>query len=597
MEKKFFLRNLLLYLIPLLIPVIVLGFLSIYITQENAKKEIIDNSTSVLKQLKDNTEFILSESDTISKNFETNPEIIYNLKSFLRNSINQSNYYILNIISDFLKASAYSKSYIHSIYVYFNNPDKRFLTTSDGLVYFDNFYDKSWYYSFQDKEENIDVWNELRSVKRYSFEEKPIGLYTLYTKLYSPGLTYSDGIIVLNIYKNYIDDQLKSLITNPDQYLIVVDKSGQIMFKSGSADYLKYINLSEILVNTQGFFSYNTHNKYYEITKLYSNKYGWNYISIVPQEVLYRVPNLLSIITLILFALSFILGLTLTFFFTRKNCRQIYSIISIIELAENGNTLPILPNMVKDEYSFIIHNILKTFIEQSNLKVQLTEKRYQQQAMELLALQTQINPHFLYNTLDTLNWIAIRLIGQPNMISNVVGNLSEILKYSLDTKNKIVPLFEEINNTSSYINIQKIRYDNKFDVIWECDERASNYCILKLLLQPLIENCIYHGIKPKKRKSLIKVKIRVLESCLSIGIIDNGLGIECDKLQEIRKKFNEEGEYCDHIGLFNTNKRLKLIYGDNYKINIRSKQYLGTAVYIRIPLLLAEKANKALKIY
>ena len=101
-----------------------------------------------------------------------------------------------------------------------------------------------------------------------------------------------------------------------------------------------------------------------------------------------------------------------------------------------GEALPPLPSRVRDEYGYIQQNILKTFLEQSYLKMQLSEKRYRLQSMELLALQSQINPHFLYNTLDTLNWISIRLNGHPNQISTLLESLSSILRYSLGHPNE-----------------------------------------------------------------------------------------------------------------------------------------------------------------
>jgi two-component system sensor histidine kinase YesM len=274
----------------------------------------------------------------------------------------------------------------------------------------------------------------------------------------------------------------------------------------------------------------------------------------------------------------------LTFFLTKRNYNNLLSIITTFESAENGEPLPALPSRVNDEYSFILQNVIKTFIEQSYLKVQLSEKKYRLKTMEFVALQSQINPHFLFNTLKTIFWKSISLTGDQNEVSNMIEHLSDILHYSLGNYEKTVTLAEEIKSVQSYIEIQKVRYKDKFRVIWQYDDALTKYSVLKLLLQPLIENCIYHGIKEKEGFSYIKIKMALVKSNILITIIDNGLGIKPDTLSEIRKKLSEDGEYTEHIGLSNTNKRLKLTYGDEYGIVIRSKYGLGTVIYITIPV-------------
>ncbi len=239
---------------------------------------------------------------------------------------------------------------------------------------------------------------------------------------------------------------------------------------------------------------------------------------------------------------------------------------------------------MRDEYGYIQQNILKTFLEQSYLKMQLSEKRYRMQSMELLALQSQINPHFLYNTLDTLNWISIRLNGHPNQISTLLESLSSILRYSLGHPNETATLAEEIANTRCYVTIQKVRYANKFDLFWEYDEDAGGLQLMKLLLQPLVENSLYHGIKVKKEGGLIKIRIHRCRDTLHIAVIDNGVGIQPERLAELRQEMSEEGEYSAKIGLCSTAKRLSLFYGGRAGLRILSRPGLGTAVKMELPL-------------
>jgi two-component system sensor histidine kinase YesM len=307
--------------------------------------------------------------------------------------------------------------------------------------------------------------------------------------------------------------------------------------------------------------------------------------AVVPESSFSRLTTQLRTVTALLLALSLILAVIPAYYLTRRNHSNINRIISIIDSAENQRPLPPLPDVVKDEYSYIIHNIMNTFIERSYLKLQLSERKYRLQAAELLALQSQINPHFLHNTLETIYWEILRISGKPTIAHRMIENLSDIMKYSLNSKDNFVTLKEEIENTNSYIEIQKYRYEDKFDVYWDYLPLVNNYKIKKLIFQPLVENSIYHGIIKKDTRCYIKIKIIKSGSHLRIFVADNGYGISLEKLEEIKQKLESSEDYFDHIGLFNTNKRLKLIYGEQYGIRIRSLPGKGTVVFLYIPIL------------
>jgi two-component system sensor histidine kinase YesM len=140
----------------------------------------------------------------------------------------------------------------------------------------------------------------------------------------------------------------------------------------------------------------------------------------------------------------------------------------------------------------------------------------------------------VYNTLHTISWKSIALTKAPNEVSEMIENLSTILKYTLSNSNGTVLLEEEIYYTMCYLHIQSVRYRNKFTVNWTYDDKLANVRIMKLVLQPLIENSIYHGIKEKEGSGTISIKIVQDHFYLKIWLVDDGLGIVPEKLQEIR---------------------------------------------------------------
>lgn len=218
------------------------------------------------------------------------------------------------------------------------------------------------------------------------------------------------------------------------------------------------------------------------------------------------------------------------------------------------------------------------------MKVLLSERKYKMQALELSMHQAQLNPHFLFNTLETINWKVISLTKRPNEINEMIDNLATIFRYSLDAKDALVVLKDEIKHTKSYVEIQKIRHKDQFICIWEYDEDAEKYFVIKLFLQPLMENSLQHGMTGLSRKLSIKVKIKSSPTDLYVSVIDNGRGIEPAKLEDIRRKLKLNYTSSDHIGLYNTNKRVQLTYGENHGMKIWSKPGWGTVVAVKIPI-------------
>ena len=181
--------------------------------------------------------------------------------------------------------------------------------------------------------------------------------------------------------------------------------------------------------------------------------------------------------------------------------------IEIINSAKNGKIVSSVSSS-NDEYNYIITGLVDSFIKNDYLQVQLSEKAYHTKVLELTMLQSQINPHFLSNTLETIYLRSIALTNSPNVVCNLIENLSDILRYALSDPTSTVLFSNELNYTKCYLNIQMFRYKEKLQVSWDYDPALDKYSVMKLLFQPFIENAIYHGIKKKK----------VMENCAFAAI-------------------------------------------------------------------------------
>ena len=226
-------------------------------------------------------------------------------------------------------------------------------------------------------------------------------------------------------------------------------------------------------------------------------------------------------------------------------------------------------------------------IEELNKKIfenttHLYELELKKQDAELSYLRGQVDPHFLYNTLEVLRKQA--LMRQAPELAQMAIDMGKIFRYSSKGET-IVTLEEELSIVKSYVRIQENRFQGRLQVLYMVPDSLLHIKVMKMLMQPIIENAIYHGIEPKTGKGALFIGVRKEEGCLIITIKDNGVGIPEIKLKEICGNLSAESfDTSRHVGILNTQARIKLMYGTDFGLKIESSQSDGTSVYIRIPV-------------
>lgn len=194
------------------------------------------------------------------------------------------------------------------------------------------------------------------------------------------------------------------------------------------------------------------------------------------------------------------------------------------------------------------------------------------------ALQAEINPHFLYNTLEAINWIG-RLHKIPD-ISNMTQMLAETMRYSLDKKSSSVTLREEIDHVRKYLGIQKIRYGEKLSILIDIPEEMLQINIPKLTIQPIVENAIVHGLENKMEKGRLRILGQVTKQGIKIVIEDNGCGMTQEKIDSL---YDETEKTNRGIGFYNVQKRIQLLFGDSFGLEVFSILDKGTRISIHLP--------------
>jgi two-component system sensor histidine kinase YesM len=207
------------------------------------------------------------------------------------------------------------------------------------------------------------------------------------------------------------------------------------------------------------------------------------------------------------------------------------------------------------------------------------------------ALQAQIRPHFLSNTMDVIRWEVMKLTGEDNEVARVIQRLSLLLNRSLNMKDMLISIEDEVAYSKAYVEIMTFRHANLQDVIWEIQEEVLSMTVVQLTFQPIIENSIYHGIMPKKSPGTITIKGELKDGNVHVYFIDNGKGVSDEEAERINKELDDTNtlDKDDHIGMHNVNQRLKLMFGAKSGAHISKGANGGAVVELVFPAIISEE--------
>ncbi len=289
------------------------------------------------------------------------------------------------------------------------------------------------------------------------------------------------------------------------------------------------------------------------------------------------------LVFLLITIISILLIYRLSYIFTKKTMEPISNIIEIIKNPNHKNYTA--KTLETPEIQFITKNILESIDNNTFYKEQFEKKLDELNEAHEIALRAQINPHFLFNTLETIQAVGFNNTGNNNIAPKMITMLSRLLKISFKNDKKFITVKEEIQHIKTYLEIQQIRYYDLFEVKWDIDDKCLNFSTLKLILQPIVENAIYHGIKNADHFCYLKISINESSDKESIifEVENNGIKIEQKMLENLKKMLNGEiAAIQSHIGLNNVNRRIKLAFGEIYGCKINSTDE-KTTVKITIP--------------
>lgn len=567
--NSIFLRTFLFITVLTVIPFIVLSIMFYSNTLKNIREEItlensyiFDNSVNIIDRT-------LMEVDTLTSSLASNESTqLYTINNVSTDSF--------KTISRLAKTLPIIYRYIDSIYIYSEPTDT--VIMDNNSIPLSDLSDTDW----------INAYRAVTSPKGTIIPRSKNNVYPQLITIIKPIYVADEkkGAIIMNInaqsiynsmlYQQYKDGRLFFLV-NADNKIII---SSELSYFN---TYPDDIGLNTLTIESNPKNSvYEINDKNYVVLSGDSTISDYKYISAYPLELYehklstmkLQIIGILLLLMIIIFILAYVASV--------RSYSPLNEIISFLD-----NSQPPADSIEeedKNELMYIINSI-QTHINDKTKMAEILEER-----MKLLRksqydmLQTQINPHFLYNTLETINWMAYNMSNSENPVSKSLINLASFFRNTL-TSGYFVSIENEIKYTNEYVNILALRYGDLFDIEWDIDESILSYTIIKICLQPIIENAVYHGIKQKNDKGLIKIKGLCDDNNIILIVSDDGIGIEKDALDELNKTLSETSftNEKSHIGLSNVNQRIKIIFGDSYGIHVESTVGVGTDVYVTIP--------------
>lgn len=401
------------------------------------------------------------------------------------------------------------------------------------------------------------------------------------------------GIVLVNGNIETLQNILKKSIIYKNQRIILTNSKGYIICDTKSSEITKSLTKNQYNNLISSSKNNSNHSKLNGvdclITSSSSTLSDWKIINIIPVNELNRNINLMKCRTYFITFTFISIALILIAIIAKQIVNPIKKLSSAMKVVENGHFDVKINVTTKDE----IGNLSKSFNSMTqkikNLIKEVYTNKLAQKDLELKMLQNQINPHFIYNTIESIHMMAE--INDDNETAKMAINLGKILRYGLSNSNKKVTVLDEINNLKSYIMLQEMRYDNIEKIDIDIEPILFSAEIMKLTFQPIVENSLYHGLNSCESGGIIKVIGRKFQNNMEFEIADNGIGMNIDQLDSLNGYINNLNNDFTSIGLKNVNQRIKLHYGNNYGIKISSNPNVGTTVKISLPFKKSSKTE------
>lgn len=576
----------LLLVIFIMIPLTLFGYLIYQSSNKFVAERTADETNQVLQLVTQNADRMLIEYENQLMSIYDDEEAIVQLsgmQSFNAAEGQQTE----ETMNRFLRNFLIGKNDLESVYMF--SEDRVFFADYKGSEYFQELFG------------NHPEWQEAvingngRAVWMPTYELQPNRYLSETTRYFSVGMQVRNvadvmqtlGTIFVNVKLSALSELVEDIRVSPRGTLLITDGDGHVIWHRNEGAFNQTLNglpfYEQMVGNRKDSLPVQLNGESFQMNYVRSDYNGWYYVSFIPYTDLSEQSKDLRqflIVTVVAFGASvLLLAISVTLFVTRP-IRQMALAMKQVH-KENADLQ--LPAVTEDEIGLLqtAFNSMRRRMNELIQEVRIVSEK--EKEAEVRALQAQINPHFVYNSLDTINWMAIDR--RQTDISSMITALSDIMRYAIRPGEYWISLSEELKWARNYAYLQKMRFEDRFEVIFDAAPELLDKKVPRLFLQPYLENAILHGMENIDSGGLIQVTVTSDEQTggLRIVVSDNGSGIPEELMNDIAQRRSLG------IGLYNLDDRMKLSFGSAYGVTIDSKPGEGTSITIILPLTDSEK--------
>lgn len=576
-------RRITVLFIPLIVSVTISIFIiSYYKFSDTLQSQVINDTGKIIDQVGKNTDFYFKDIMTPMAMLVQNTYVVKALKDydtmdakerlFLDRDINE----ITNNINIF-------KSYLGDLIIVGKNGFVANLASSPNIIAGYDFLSADWMQEAVKSHSDSIQYISPHKCDYYYPTVKPYDM-AISAVLPVKQEQHVIGYIICDINLKGLNNIFDTLKLVEGGLIYMVDREGKIVFHPDAASIGTYVGhpiINKMMKSNSGNFIYKKQIKTDLVVYSTSPRTGWILVAEIPYDNI-RKPALETFNAIIIILIAgIIFTVIMSYFISLQIKRPLNRLIKRIQSVENHDFKTYEKDPGYGEIGFLRLKFEGMVSEINTLINDVYVSRMRQREAEFEALQNQINPHFLYNALQLVKAEAVLV--DNHEISSIVTSLGYLLRYAMNTKHEMAKVSEEIEYIKNYLEIYKKRFGDKFSYFIHIDESLMDYYIPKLILQPIVENSIKHGLSNTKNGGIIRVMVTKDKENMVFEVFDNGIGISEEDIEKITSGL-EKNLSGMSIGLENVNNRLKLKYGERCGIRIHSEKNVFTKIVFNIPI-------------
>lgn len=575
-----------LYLPIIIIVIFITGWVSTMLATAQIEENAYKNVNDTIFQTKNYLDNMLSDVFQQLVSLSNDPRIL-SLMDKEESDINPSSY--VDIDNNLKLIYSRYDVILNSVLVDLNQ--KEFLLYHSGYNSNPSVNYNQYFSRFSGSKEGF-YWRNIHQDRVFNQQDRVLSVFRLIDR------NHSKGIVLFNLRAEFFEQVLNKSLIGENGYLALISPDGKYESKNVKEEYkLDEATLHSIqgLSKKSGQFSYESPSGEGMIViydTLAAN--NWKIAAVIPQNEMLKKVNYIKDFTIFLVALMIVLVVVLTNFVGKYISKPFERLAQQMGKVDKEH-LDFNMEMSGPEEMKVLHTGFKELIIRiQTLMEQIRLEQEEKRQLEFAIMHAQINPHFLYNTLYSIKGLCD--MGLNKDASQMVTALSSFFRIGISKGKEIISIQDEIEHIQHYLFIQEMRYGDDFTYEIDVDPEILSYHIIKLSLQPLIENAIYHGVKQKRGQGKITIRGYQMGDAIHLEVADNGNGIEHDKLQdilvELKASYQDKKRFIG-IGLKSVNERIKIHFGKEYGLTIASEPGNGTVISIIIPKTKGEMIEHA----